>query len=111
VCRLLLCQVGSVTVRRAACVPREDRRRSLLARSTAVCALDVGVVALLVEVVAELLGAGGVAQFGHRLGFDLSDVFSGEPVEVAYLIERAWLAVGESESQLDDVGLPLGERG
>ena len=84
-------------MRRAACVPREDRRRSLLARSTAVCALDVGVVALLVEVVAELLGAGGVAQFGHRLGFDLSNVFSGEPVEVAYLIERAWLAVGESE--------------
>jgi len=66
---------------------------------------------LLVEVVAERLAAGGVAQLGHRLGFDLPDALSGDPVELADLIERAWWAVGEAESQLDNAGLPLGQRG
>jgi hypothetical protein len=68
-------------------------------------------VCLLVEVVAERLGAGRVAQFGHRLGFDLPDAFSGDPVELADLVKRAGWAAGEPESQLDNVGLPLGERG
>jgi hypothetical protein len=59
--------------------------------------ISVGVF-LLVEVVAERLGAGGVAQFGHRLGFDLPDALSGDPVELADFFERAWWAVGEAES-------------
>jgi hypothetical protein len=63
------------------------------------------------EVVAERLGPGGVAQFGHRFDFDLPDAFSGQPVEVANLIEGARVTVGEPESQPDDAGLPLGERG
>ncbi len=70
--------------------------------------MDLGRVFLLIEVVTERLGAGGVAQLGHRLGFDLPDALSSDPVDVADLIERAWWAVGESESQLDNAGLPLG---
>src|SRR5437764_696662 len=68
-------------------------------------------VPLLVEVVAERLGAGGVAQLGHGLGFDLSDALSGDPVDLADFIERAWLAVGEPVSQLHNAGLSLRERG
>jgi hypothetical protein len=39
-----------------------------------------------------------VAQLGHRPGFDLSDAFSGDAMDVADFIERAWSAVGEPES-------------
>ncbi len=56
-------------------------------------------VPLLVEVVAEL---------GHCLDFDLSDAFSGDPVEAADFFEGARLAVGETESQPNNAGLPLG---
>lgn len=73
------------------------------------CSLVAGSVwCLLGEVVAERLGSGGVAQFGYRFGFDLPDTFSGHPVQVADLIECARAAIGESESQPDDAGLPLG---
>jgi hypothetical protein len=49
-----------------------------------------------------------VAELCHCLGFDLPDAFSGDPVDVADFIERAWLAVGEPESQPHDAGLSLG---
>jgi len=52
-----------------------------------------------------------VAQLGHGLGFDLSDAFSGDPVDAADFIEGARLAVGEPESQPDDAGVALGECG
>jgi hypothetical protein len=68
----------------------------------------VGVIAVLVEVVAQGLGAGGVAQLGHCFGFDLSDALSGDPVDVADFIERAWSAVDEPESQPHNVGLSRG---
>jgi hypothetical protein len=38
-----------------------------------------------------------MAQFGHRLGYDLSDALSGDSVDVANFVERAWLAVDEPE--------------
>lgn len=38
----------------------------------------------LVEVVAEHLGAGGMAQLGHRLGFDLPDTLSGNRGSVSH---------------------------
>jgi hypothetical protein len=63
---------------------------------------------VLVQVVAQGLGAGGMAQFGHRLTFDLPDAFSGDSVDVADFIERAWSAVDEPESQPDNVGLSHG---
>jgi hypothetical protein len=62
----------------------------------------------LAQVVAQDLGAGGVAQLGHCPGFELPDAFSGDPVDLADLIECARLTVGESESQPDDAGLALG---
>ena len=61
-----------------------------------------------VQVVAQGLGVGGVAQFGHGLVFDLSDALSCYSVDVADFIERAWLAVDEPESQPDYVGFSLG---
>jgi hypothetical protein len=68
------------------------------------CTLDTGLcrvpacTVLLVEVVAECLGAGEVAQLGHRFGLDLPDPFPGDPVGLADLVQGTWLAVGEAES-------------
>jgi hypothetical protein len=42
-----------------------------------------------------------MAQFGYDLGFDLPDALAGDPVYPADLIERTWLAVGETKSQPD----------
>jgi hypothetical protein len=67
-----------------------------------------GLVIVLVQVVAQRFGAGGVAQLGHRLVFDLPDALSGDPMDVADFFERAWLAVGEPESQSHNAGLSLG---
>ncbi|MDT7547951.1 MAG: hypothetical protein QOE84_345 [Actinomycetota bacterium] len=41
---------------------------------------------LLGEVVAKRLGTRGVAQLGHRLGLDLPDPLSADPVDVADLV-------------------------
>ena len=53
-----------------------------------------GPVSWSLEVVAERPGAGGVAQLGHCFGLDLSDPFSGEPVDLGDLVQGVWLAVG-----------------
>ena len=53
----------------------------------------------------------GVAQLGHRLGDDLPDLLPGQPVDVADVIERARVAVGEPGSQPDNAGVALGQRG
>ena len=58
-----------------------------------------------------LMRAGRLAKLGHRFGFDLSDAFSSHAVDLADFIQGAWLAIGEPESQRDDVGLALGQRG
>src|SRR5918992_1933368 len=65
--------------------------------------------ALLFEVVAELLAAGGVAQLGEGLGLDLADALAGDPELAADLLEGAGVAVGEAEAELDDLLLPLRE--
>src|SRR3954454_20049753 len=64
----------------------------------------------LLEVVAELLRPRGVAQLRERLGLDLADPLAGEAELLADLVERARLAVGETEAQRDDRGLALGQR-
>src|SRR3954451_21525543 len=64
----------------------------------------------LFEVVAELLRARRVAQLRQRLGLDLADPLAGETELLADLVERARLAVGETEAQSDDRGLPLRQR-
>ncbi len=66
---------------------------------------------MLVEVIAERFRAGGVAQLGHGRGFELPDALSGNAIDLADLIQRAGLAVGEPESQSDDPGFTLGQRG
>jgi hypothetical protein len=66
---------------------------------------------VLVEVIAQRFRSGGVTQLGHRLGFDLADALAGNAVDLADLIKRVWLAVGESESQSDDAGFAVGQRG
>jgi DNA-directed RNA polymerase specialized sigma24 family protein len=63
-----------------------------------------------VQVVAQHLRTGRVAQLGHRLGLDLPDPLPGHAVDLADLVQRARLAVGEPEAQLDDTGLALGQR-
>src|SRR3954447_6942245 len=64
----------------------------------------------LVEVVPEDLGPARVAQLGHRLRLDLPDPLTRDPVDLADLVEGARLAVGETEAQADDAGLPLRQR-
>jgi hypothetical protein len=53
---------------------------------------------VLVEVSAECVAARGLAQLGDRLDFDLPDPFPGDSIDVAELVQGAWLAVGESEA-------------
>src|SRR5215203_1973495 len=65
---------------------------------------------LSVQVVAQDLGAAGVAQLRHRLRLDLADPLTRDPVDLPDLVERAGLPVGEPEAQPDDTGLPLGQR-
>lgn len=59
----------------------------------------------------ECLGVRGSAQLGHRLGLDLPDPFSGDPVDAADLVQGARLAIGEAKAQPNNVGFPLGQRG
>ena len=62
----------------------------------------------LVQVIAQDLGAGRVAQLHHRLGLDLADPLPGNPVDLADLVESLGLAVGQAEPHRDHPGLPLG---
>jgi hypothetical protein len=59
------------------------------------------------QVVAELLAAGGVAQLGEGLGLDLADALAGHAELAADLLQGAGVAVGEAEAELDDLLLPL----
>src|SRR5207302_11517465 len=63
-------------------------------------------VVALVQVVAEDLGTRGVAEFGHGLGFDLADPLAGDAVDLADLVQRLGLAVGQPEPHRDHPGLP-----
>src|SRR4029453_1813939 len=67
------------------------------------------VLARLLQVVAELLAAGGVAQLGEGLGLDLADALAGDAEFAADLLQGAGVAVGEAEAELDDLLLPLRE--
>ena len=51
-----------------------------------------------------------MAQLAHRLGLDLADPLAGHAVDLADLVERLGLAVGEAEAHRDHAGLALGER-
>src|SRR5579859_6354891 len=68
----------------------EDGIRSLTVTGVQTCALPI---------------------FGHRLGLDLPDPLPGDPVDLADLVQRLGLAVGQAEPHGDHPGLPLGERG
>src|SRR5450830_1235483 len=63
-----------------------------------------------VEVVPQRLGPRGVTELGHRLGLDLPDPLARHAVDLADLIERLGLAVGQTEPHRHDTGLALGER-
>src|SRR5689334_9503774 len=64
----------------------------------------------LVQVVAEDLGAGGVAELGHGLGLDLADALAGDAVDFADLVQRLGLPVGQPEPHRDHPRLPLRQR-
>ena len=49
-------------------------------------------------------------QLAHRLRLDLADALARDAVDLADLVQRARLAVGETEAQLDHAGLALGQR-
>src|SRR6266699_7306577 len=63
-----------------------------------------------VEVVAEHLRAGRMAQLGHRLRLDLPDPLPGDAVDLADLVERLRLTVRQAEPHRDDPRFALGER-
>src|SRR5690606_17075976 len=50
-----------------------------------------------VEVVAQYLRPGRVTQLAHRLGLDLADPLPGDAVDLADLVQRLGLSVGEAE--------------
>src|SRR5580692_4418328 len=64
----------------------------------------------LVQVVAQEVGPGRVAEFGHGLGLDLADPLPGHAVHLADLIQRLGLAVGQPEPHRDHPRLPLRQR-
>src|SRR5690349_21414418 len=59
-----------------------------------------------VQVIAQTLGAGRVAQLRHGLRLDLADALPGHPVDLTDLVEGLRLAVGEAEPHRDDRRLP-----
>src|SRR5437588_6009932 len=63
------------------------------------------------EEVARAGVARGVAQLRHGPGLDLADALAGQVEVLADLLERAGLAAVEAEAQLEDLALPLVERG
>src|SRR3954454_7960554 len=66
--------------------------------------------ALLLEIVTQLLGPRRVPQLRQRLGLDLPDALPGDAELLADLFESARVTVGQSEPELDDLLLALGER-
>ena len=63
------------------------------------------------EQVAGTRVAGGMAQLAHRPGLDLADPFPCEVEVLADLLERPRFTPVETEAQLEDLPLPLVERG
>src|SRR5690625_535649 len=63
-----------------------------------------------VQVVAQDLGTGRVAQLRHGLTLYLPNSLPGDAVDLADLVEGLGLAVGETEPHRDHAGLALGER-
>src|SRR5659263_630755 len=63
-----------------------------------------------VEIVPEDLRPRRVAKLRHRLGLDLTDPLARDPVDLADLVERLGLTVGQTEAHRDDARLALGER-
>src|SRR5690606_39672035 len=63
-----------------------------------------------VEVVAQDLRAARVAELRHGLGLDLPDALTRHAVDLADLVERLGLAVGEPEAHRHDARLALRER-
>src|SRR3984885_12606332 len=81
------------------------------------CARADGIVSLCgwrknwsVQVVAQDLGAGRVAELGHGLGLDLPDPLPGDPVDLADLVQGLGLPVGQAEPHRDHARLTLGQR-
>src|SRR4029079_1064727 len=64
----------------------------------------------LLQVVAQLLGATGVAELGQRLGLDLADPLSRDAELLAPLCEGSRMTVDQAEPQLDHFLLALRER-
>src|SRR5258708_9055081 len=58
------------------------------------------------EILAQHLGATGVAELGERLGLDLADPFPGNAELPTDLFQRPRMAVGQAEPHLDNPPLP-----
>src|SRR5918912_2447349 len=65
---------------------------------------------LVIEVVAQLARAGGVAQLAQRLGLDLADPLAGDAELAADLLQRPLAAVLQPEAQLQHPPLAAGQR-
>src|SRR5690625_4008684 len=62
---------------------------------------------VLVQVVAQYLRTAGMAQFGHRLRFDLADPLARYAINLANFVQRLGLAIGKSKSHGYNAGFPL----
>src|SRR5690242_6369046 len=82
--------------------PHTARARTRVAAGPSGCCARCSV-----QVVPEDLRAARVAQLRHGLRLDLADPLTRDAVDLADLVERARLAVGQAEAQPDDAGLPL----
>src|SRR4051794_29560070 len=65
---------------------------------------------VLFQVVAQLLRPGRMAQLRQCLGLDLPDALARDAELLADLFQRPRIPIGQSEPQLDDLLLPIGQR-
>src|SRR6266480_4164651 len=71
------------------------------------CILDVR--PYLIQVIPQDLGPGRMPELGHGLGLDLPDPLPGHAVDLADLVQRLGLTVGEPEPHRHDARLPFGQ--
>src|ERR1700686_2840333 len=64
----------------------------------------------LLQIVAELLRARGVAELAQSLGLDLADALPGHPESFPHFFQRALVPVTEPEAELEHTPLARGQR-